>query len=132
MRRLPGWLLPLAVFVTVFAAVFELGGPPQTISAPPATAVVWSHGADGALANAEEHWLKHGGDFPELHSAQDYERAALAFMRHPPPGTLIKHRADGDTLFFEPATDNFAVADAQGAPRTFFRPRRGREYWDRQ
>ncbi|HWA91008.1 MAG TPA: hypothetical protein VG889_13295 [Rhizomicrobium sp.] len=127
------WLLPVAVFVAVFAAVFELSGPQQPAPAPTQVSeIVWSHGADGASANAEEHWRKHGDDFPELRSAAEYERAALQFVHHPPPGTLVKHRDNGDTLFFEPDTGNFAVEDAAGEPRTFFRPRHGAEYWARQ
>jgi pyocin large subunit-like protein len=138
MRRLPGWLLPIAVFVAVFAAVFRLTGPPaptprmDATEASSPTQAVWSHGADGASANAQEHWQKHGGDFPELHGAEEYDRAALDFVHHPPPGTQVKHRGNGDTLFFDPSTGDFAVEDEDGEPRTFFRPRRGADYWARQ
>jgi filamentous hemagglutinin len=96
------------------------------------TPVVWSHGRDGAARNAEEHWEKHGGEFPEFHTALEYERGALAFVTSPPPGTLTKTNDRGDTLFYDPASNTFAVRDAQGEPRTFFRPSSGRAYWDRQ
>lgn len=94
--------------------------------------VVWSHGRDGAVRNAEEHWEKHGAEFPEFHSAHDYEEGALRFVTHPPQGTLIKTNDRGDTLYYEPATNTFAVKDGRGEPRTFFRPDDGRAYWDRQ
>lgn len=97
-----------------------------------ATPVVWSHGRDGAARNAEEHWEKHGGEFPEFHSAREYEDGALRFVTTPPPGTLTKTDDRGDTLYYDPATNTFAVKDRRGEPRTFFRPDAGRAYWDRQ
>jgi filamentous hemagglutinin len=95
-------------------------------------AIVWSHGRDGSEANAQEHWQKHGGEFPEDHSEMDYVREANAFVHRPPPGTLAKHDAHGDTLFYQPSTDTFAVMDSRGEPRTFFKPDNGYAYWNRQ
>ena len=103
---------------------------PQTGEAQ--TAVVWSHGRDGSVRNAEEHWEKHGREFPEFHTAQEYEQGALHFVSDPPPGTLTKTNDRGDTLYYDPATNTFAVKDRRGEPRTFFRPDDGRAYWDRQ
>jgi pyocin large subunit-like protein len=94
--------------------------------------VVWSHGRDGSVRNAEEHWEKHGTEFPEFHSAREYEEGALRFVTDPPPGTLTKANDRGDTLYYDPATNTFAVKDRRGEPRTFFRPDDGRAYWDRQ
>jgi filamentous hemagglutinin len=127
-----------AVLLAVFTASLHNGAPfsnstPQTISAPASQgAIVWSHGPDGSLANAEEHWEKHGREFSSLHSEQDYVNAANAFVHHPPPGTLTKQDARGDTLFYQPSTDTFAVMDARGEPRTFFKPDNGYGYWNRQ
>ena len=101
---------------------------PQTASG----AVVWSHGRDGSARNAQEHWVKHGREFPEFHNAAEYEAGALAFVTNPPSGTLTKTDDRGDTLFYDPATNTFAVKDSRGEPRTFFRPDSGRAYWDRQ
>jgi pyocin large subunit-like protein len=135
MPKLSAWILPFVVVVGAAILGGILGG--NGVSWPkhdaaPAAHVIWSHGHDGANANAQEHWEKHGGDFPELHDAQDYERAARSFVAAPPPGTLTKHRTNGDTLFYDPATNTFAVADRDGEPRTFFRPNSGRAYWERQ
>jgi pyocin large subunit-like protein len=94
--------------------------------------VVWSHGRDGAAQNAQEHWQKHGDEFPEFRSAREYEDGALRFVTNPPPGTLTKANDRGDTLYYDPATNTFAVKDRRGEPRTFFRPDDGRAYWDRQ
>jgi filamentous hemagglutinin len=106
--------------------------PPRGPVVATAGPVVWSHGPDGAARNAQEHWEKHGAEFPEFRSAQDYENGALRFVTHPPPGTLTKTNDRGDTLYYQPSTNTFAVKDARGEPRTFFRPDNGRAYWDRQ
>ncbi len=137
MPKLTLWILPFAVVAAIFGGVLTSAqtgraSRPEFASAQSQGHIVWSHGHDGANANAEEHWQKHGREFPEFHSAQDYERGAQAFVTTPPAGTLTKHRANGDTLFFNPATNTFAVADRRGQPRTFFRPNNGRAYWDRQ
>ena len=104
--------------------------PARTDSTP--EQVVWSHGRDGPALNAEEHWEKHGSEFPEFHNAQEYEVGALAFVTHPPHGTLTKTDDRSDTLYYDPATNTFAVKDSRGEPRTFFRPDKGIAYWDRQ
>jgi pyocin large subunit-like protein len=126
------------ILLGVLGLSIERGGPFQ--SAPQATtqnashggAIVWSHGRDGADANAQEHWEKHGSEFPEDRSEQDYVREANAFVHRPPAGTLVKHDRRGDTLFYQPSTGTFAVMDSRGEPRTFFKPDNGYAYWNRQ
>ena len=137
MPKLTMWILPFAVVAAILGGVFTStqsghASRPEFNSAQSQSHLVWSHGHDGASANAEGHWQKHGREFPEFRSAQDYERGAQAFIATPPAGTLTKQRANGDTLLYNPATNTFAVADRRGEPRTFFRPNNGRAYWDRQ
>ena len=91
-------------------------------------APIWSGGED----NAEGHWRKHGDQFRQFHSEQDYVDGAHAFVSHPPAGTLTKHRDNGDTLYFDPASGTFAVQAPNGAPRTMFKPDDGTAYWERQ
>jgi pyocin large subunit-like protein len=146
-RWLYAFVLAIIVMTTWFARM-QSAPPPSEQNLPPVAhegtetrsgdangvtgSVVWSKGHDGAAQNAEHHWLKHGGEFPEFHSAGEYEAGALAFIRTPPRGTLTKHRSNGDTLFYDPDSNTFAVADRRGEPRTFFRPDSGRAYWERQ
>jgi pyocin large subunit-like protein len=131
------WIALLVVVIAAVVGVNRFGATDHPAQAPAATAttttnVVWSHGQSGGSQNAEAHWQKHGREFPEFHSAEDYERGALRFVTNPPPGTLKKSRENGDTLYYDPATNTFAVKDRSGEPRTFFRPNNGRAYWDRQ
>jgi pyocin large subunit-like protein len=92
------------------------------------TAPVWT----GGEANAERHWEKHGAQFRQYAGERAYVAGVHAFLLHPPAGTLVKHRGNGDTLYFDPASGIFAVQALDGAPRTFFKPDNGREYWERQ
>jgi filamentous hemagglutinin len=148
--------LLFAVVAVAATAGFVLGGPsfqPAHIASPTASdhpgianstgdakhtnpaengASAWSHGRDGADANADEHWRKHGSEFSEDHNAQEYEDEASGFVHHPPPGAEIKHRANGDTLIYDPDTNTFAVEDRNGEPRTMFKPDRGEAYWNKQ
>ncbi len=129
------WVALLIVVIAAIVGINRFGATNHPAPAPAtvsAVNVVWSHGRDGAQANAEEHWKKHGREFPEFHDAREYAAGALRFVSHPPPGTLTRSRDNGDTLFYDPATNTFAVRDSRGEPRTFFRPDSGRAYWDRQ
>lgn len=110
-------------------------GPPREafVGVANSDAPLWSSTPQmSAEENAEHHWRKHGAEFPELKSAADYEAAAHAFVSHPPPGTLTKQERGGDTLFYNPASNTFAVRRRDGAPRTMFKPDNGMSYWNRQ
>ena len=133
-RRRYSYLLAATLAVAAGTAVGAVNVAPLATPPPapePSSGIVWSHGYQAPEQNAEEHWLEHRWEFPEFQSAAQYERAALVFIRYPAASTLIKHRANGDTLFYNPATNIVAVEDSAGQPRTMFRPASGRAYWDR-
>jgi len=93
---------------------------------------VWSsnrkHSADD---NAHYQFEKHGPEFGAK-SYEQYVAMAHAFVHTPPPGTETLKRKNGDTLFYDPKGNVFAVMTKKGAPRTVFRPDDGRAYWDKQ
>lgn len=158
MPRLPSWILPVTGLVLVFGIALSrsdldsANGPAQQAavsniesgSEPSAADRPWPAPQDadrpdsrphthlGSERHWQEHWTKHREEFPEYGSEQEYERAARDFAQRPPPGTLTKHRHNGDTLLYDPQSDTFAVEDRNGRPRTYFRPRGGQKYWDRQ
>ena len=86
----------------------------------------WSPG------NLERHWAKHGAEFPEYSNETEYGNGALYFFARPPPGTLRKHRDNGDRLYYHPSSNTFGVTTGDGTPKTMFRPRDGMRYWERQ
>ena len=83
------------------------------------------------VQNAYNHFIKHGSDFGAK-NALDYVRQAQSFLRNPPAGTLTKVRPNGDILRYHPATNTFGVLGPNGAPRTFFKPAAGINYWNLQ
>ncbi|WP_170565662.1 RHS repeat-associated core domain-containing protein [Ruegeria atlantica] len=82
--------------------------------------------------NAQAHYQKHKLEFPEYSNAAQYTQAARSFVSNPPKGTQSKVRPNGDTMYYNPNTNTFAVATPSGAPRTMFRPSAGRSYWENQ
>ncbi|EAA2596693.1 filamentous hemagglutinin [Salmonella enterica subsp. enterica] len=84
------------------------------------------------VSNAYGHWDKHKSEFPEYQNSKQYVDAAHDFVNTPPKGTLIKERANGDTMYYNPATNTFAVKNADGTPKTMFKPQNGLEYWEKQ
>lgn len=84
-----------------------------------------------AQENAERAFERNGEAFG-TRSLDQFVKKAHAFVDHPPAGTLTLIRANGDTLFYDPKANVFAVANKDGAPRTMFKPDEGRAYWDKQ
>ncbi|MEJ1969663.1 MAG: hypothetical protein WDN03_13665 [Rhizomicrobium sp.] len=139
LRVLRNVSVPVLVVLALLALVMwrsqSVPTAPPPADAPASTATgdagseaTWTGGEE----SAQRHWQKHGGEFSEFRDEESYEAGARAFVDHPPPGTLTKHRDNGDTLFYDPASDTFAVRTSDGALRTFFRPDDGAAYWERQ
>jgi filamentous hemagglutinin len=82
--------------------------------------------------NAADHWARHGKEFSELQSANDYAAAANRFATTPPTGTLNFVRSNGDQLLYDPVSNTFAVRVPSGAQRTMFKPEAGYMYWLKQ
>ena len=93
---------------------------------------MWSASRQGtAQENAAKSFERNGEDF----GARDLDafvKKAHAFVDHPPAGTQTLKRSNGDTLFYDPKGNVFAVANKDGAPRTMFKPDEGGAYWDEQ
>jgi hypothetical protein len=81
--------------------------------------------------SADYHFRKDGHDFG-ARDVNDYVAKAHAFVSHPPQGTQTQQTRNGDTLFYDPKNNVFAVATRDGAPRTMFKPRDGAAYWEQQ
>ena len=75
-----------------------------------------------APENALRHANDHGPEFPQYTNAGEYVQAAQGFVQSPPQGTLTKTRPNGDTVFYDPVSDTFAVSNANGTARTMFKP----------
>ena len=95
-------------------------------------APMWSASRkNSAQVNAENAFRRNGAAFG-ARDLDDFVKKAHAFVDHPPKGTLTLTRANGDTLFYDPKANVFAVASKAGAPRTMFKPDEGMAYWEQQ
>ena len=93
---------------------------------------MWSSSRRGsAEENARKSFDRNGEAFG-ARDLDDFVKKAHAFVDHPPAGTQQLKRANGDTLFYDPKGNVFAVASKDGAPRTMFKPDEGMAYWEKQ
>ncbi|OCG21472.1 hypothetical protein A9G22_09630 [Gilliamella sp. App2-1] len=74
------------------------------------------------VTNAYDHWDKHKHEFPEFQNSKQYVDATHNFVNNPPLGTLKIIRKNGDTVLYNPQSNIFAVKNADGTPKTMFKP----------
>ena len=93
---------------------------------------LWTSSRRGsAEENAQRAFARNGASFGAA-SLEAYVRKARAFIDAPPAGAQRLTRRNGDVLLYHPASNTFAVASRDGAPRAFFRPDEGAAYWAEQ
>ncbi len=105
-------------------------------SRPPAPSFhgepMWSDNRKySAEDNATYHFKQAGGDLGAK-TLDEFLTKVHHFIDHPPPGVQVITRSNGDRLLYDPKENIFAVARADGAPRTIFKPTTGAAYWDQQ
>lgn len=116
------------------AATAADGGSDASAGAPEAERgrPVWSEARNRTPEEgAQRSFERNGEDFGAA-SVDAYIQQAHAFIADPPAGTETVQRRNGDTLYYHAATNTFAVATRDGAPRTMFRPDEGAAYWAEQ
>lgn len=95
--------------------------PVAVVSKSEETKEIWSATRHlTARENAEHHFKKHKYDF-NYRTADEYIAAATDFVQDPPAGIQTKTQADGDVLLFDPSSARFAVMQADGTLRTYFK-----------
>ncbi len=131
------------VLVVALAAGCGPGAPAGTRTAdsaaaapaPSANANAPGWGADVGFrsrAHLAEHFAKHGAEMGAS-SAADYLRQAQSLRDRPAGGDVLElRRADGAVCRFDRASGAFLAANADGTIRTFFKPRNGERYFERQ
>lgn len=86
--------------------------------------------ASFAPGELEKHFAKHGSEVGAATKEEYLAKARAVVAGGPGVDTLTQ--ADGDTCFFKEATGEFAVLSPRGVLRTYFLPRDGRRYFERQ
>jgi pyocin large subunit-like protein len=80
----------------------------------------------------EEHFKKHGRDF-HVKTADEYLRLAQLLRDQPRSSYVLEIvRNDAVTCKFDRETGAFVAYNSDGTLRTFFRPRDGEAYFERQ
>jgi len=79
-----------------------------------------------------KHFIKHKEEFDNITESEYLYRAQQLVNSNPGEDILIKIRNNGDVLFFNEDTGEFAVKAKNGFIRTFFRPIKGIEYFLKQ
>ena len=86
----------------------------------------------GRPETLERHFQDHGKDFG-VNSARDYARIAKEFCRRRgEEGALVKVDGKGVVRIYDPMTNTFGAYNRDGTTRTFFKPRAGKAYFDKQ
>lgn len=80
--------------------------------------------------NAQRAFKRNGAAFG-VTTVDAFVAKAHVFVTRPPKGAQILTRANGDRLIYDPASNVFAVATREGAPRTMFKPDEGAAYWEK-
>jgi hypothetical protein len=92
----------------------------------------WAASRRNSAQDGAERAFERNGEAFGAKSVDQFVQKAHAFVGHPPKGTLTLTRKNGDTLFYDPRGNVFAVASKEGAPRTMFKPDDGADYWQKQ
>jgi len=82
-------------------------------------------------AKVQRLFERNGADFGTP-TAEAYLAAITAFTTTPPADAETVRRGNGDTLIYQASTNTFAVVDADGVPRTMFKPDDGPAYWAKE
>jgi pyocin large subunit-like protein len=85
------------------------------------------HSAQENLSYQFEHWGAALGAKDET----DYAKRARSFIDHPPKSAEKVTRPNGDVLVYDKASNTFAIARRDGAPRLFRKPPGGAADWER-
>ena len=51
-----------------------------------------------------------------------YAETSKALINAPPQGTLKKIRANGDVILYNPSNNTFVISNAEGLPKTAYKP----------
>lgn len=78
----------------------------------------------------EEHFEKHGAEFSYKNKEEYLEGANI--MLQNPDCLHKKEKEDNDDVYFLEATGEFAVVSTDGYLRTYFKPSKGKKYFDKQ
>ncbi|MEG1427416.1 MAG: hypothetical protein RSC76_06975 [Oscillospiraceae bacterium] len=129
----------IAALFMLFLLVTAIGGC-RAVSKKPMESI-----SEGTISKAEkhyqfrkekmmkEHYRKHvieRGEFGDI-TIEEYLQQAQALISSTDQEILTKTEGDGDTVFYRESTNEYAVLSKDGYIRTYFKPTRGIDYFNR-
>lgn len=78
----------------------------------------------------EEHFEKHGGEFP-YNTREEYLEGANIMLANPDKLHKLE-KEDGDDVYYLEETNEFIIVSKDGYLRTYFKPSKGKQYFDKQ
>lgn len=88
------------------------------------------HAVEFNPGTAKSHFSKHGAEM-EVKSAEQYIAAAVKFVNEGANKASLVD-VDGVRRFYSAATNEFAAVYLDGTISTYYKPRQGIKYWERQ
>ena len=86
----------------------------------------------GRTETLVDHYRRHGKDF-DAKSAQEYAKMASDFFVRAQKEKLpTKIAKDGTIRIYDRKTNTFGAYNPDGTAKTFFKPKDGQKYWNRQ
>jgi pyocin large subunit-like protein len=80
----------------------------------------------------DSHFKKHAAEFGNI-TKEQYLKGAQDLVSSKPGGNILtKVRPNGDTIFYNKISNEFAVKTSDGIIRTYFKPTDGINYFNRQ
>jgi len=135
-RRWSGPLLAAALAVLVVgAAIVVVAGLLAIAHRPPSPRAAAATRTSIGFRTPEllaEHYRKHGSEFGDIIIEEYLHRAQI--LRDVRPGRTVLEltRRDGVIVRFDRGTGAFLAFDPDGTIRTFFKPRQGEVYFQRE
>jgi pyocin large subunit-like protein len=80
----------------------------------------------------DEHYEKHKSEFGNISKDEYLQGARNLVNSEGSDNVLIKIRPNGDVLYYNRATNEFAITDSDGVIRTYFKPVDGIDYFNAQ
>lgn len=125
----------ILALILCFAAVVSLGACGANSSSAPAASGGTQNGSQFRTKYLlDEHYEKHVKEQNEFGNItkDEYLKLAQDLVDHASENVLTKEDSSGNTLYYDPDLNEFAVKSHDGYIRTFFKPEDGRDYYDRQ
>jgi len=91
----------------------------------------WAPSRRNSAEEGAQRAFERNGEAFGADNVNEFEKAH-ALVGHLPKGTETLVRQNGDTLYYDPKANIFAVASKDGAPRTMFKRDDGPAYWQKQ